>query len=100
MEQKNKWCFLPLATAVFSGARLVLEGLLHLATLFPIRAGETRWSRGGAGTVGIIGGADGPTAIFITSRTDNAGPILSAIIFVLSIIVYIYLRKNKLQSRQ
>lgn len=104
MKQKNKWRFIPLTTAILSGGRLALEGLLRLlafaSLMRPARTGEIHWNRGSAASVGIIGGADGPTAIFVTSNEDNTGLILAAVGFVVSIFVYIYLRKNELHNDQ
>lgn len=100
MEKKNKWRFIPLTTVILSGLYLALEGILRLlACILPARIGEIHWrNRGSAGSVGIIGGADGPTAIFVTSQADKMGCILAAVIFVASIFVYIYLRKKKLHN--
>jgi len=39
-----------------------------------------------ASGIGIIGGADGPTAIFISSRVGS--PHLSSIMFIISLLLY------------
>ena len=47
-----------------------------------------------ATSIGIIGGADGPTAIFVTSDT-NWLSILSVIVVAILVAVLIYRSKNK-----
>ena len=50
-----------------------------------------------ASSVGIIGGADGPTATFVTSQIQwmSVCKLISAIIVVVLIAVIIYLNKKK-----
>lgn len=52
-----RWAFLALALA--AGAWMAVQ-------LF--------WLAGGAHTLGVIGGADGPTAVYVTGATAIAGP--------------------------
>ena len=47
-----------------------------------------------AASIGIIGGADGPTAIFITSGT-NWPSILGVIVVAIFVVVLIYRNKKK-----
>lgn len=60
--RKSKWRWLALAVAVLAGGRLVWSVLVSwlLTALFTVNMGES------AG-LGVIGGADGPTAIFLTT---------------------------------
>ena len=50
-----------------------------------------------AASIGIIGGADGPTAIFVTSGTNwlNICSILGVIVVAILVAVLIYRNKNK-----
>ena len=50
-----------------------------------------------ASSIGIIGGADGPTAIFVTSqiRWLNVCRLISVIIVAILIAVIVYLNKKK-----
>ena len=47
-----------------------------------------------AASIGIIGGADGPTAIFVTSGT-NWQSILGVIVVAILVVVLIYRNKKK-----
>lgn len=94
--KKSKWRFIPLVIAILSGLELALEGILRLLMHLPL--GQMQWDGGSAASAGIIGGADGPTVIFITSSTNDVGLILTAVVFVVSVFVYIYLRKGGLQK--
>ena len=61
--RKSPWRFLFGAVAVYGATRLLGSLLSRIAAFFigvSIAVGESS-------TVGIIGGADGPTAIFVTS---------------------------------
>ena len=62
---KSPWRYACLALSILSGLVLLVNGLEALLTwtLFSFAAGETA-------SVGIIGGADGPTAIFVTSSIE------------------------------
>lgn len=61
--RKSKWRWAALAAAVLSGGMLLWTKLVNwlLTTLFTLSTGESE-------SLGIIGGADGPTAIFITTK--------------------------------
>ncbi len=88
---KSPWRFLFAAAAAYGGAEL-LESLIGWLTYFFLSA--PIWSTGKAGTVGIIGGADGPTAIFVTTPgwLSYAGPCL---MLILGIWGFLRLRKCK-----
>ena len=47
-----------------------------------------------AASIGIIGGADGPTAVFVTSNT-NWLSILGVIVVAILVVVLIYRNKKK-----
>lgn len=44
-------------------------------------------------SIGIIGGADGPTTIFLTSKFINPEIIIFSIIFIVSLGIYIFLKR-------
>lgn len=47
-----------------------------------------------AGSVGIIGGADGPTAVFITSRFPVMTVLLCAAVCAAAVLLALYFRKR------
>lgn len=62
---KSKWRWAALTAAVIAGVMLLFEGLVGLLILLlNLTVNE-------AGSLGIIGGADGPTAIFVTGVTTT-----------------------------
>lgn len=69
--RKSPWRFLPLVVAIVSA-------LCVVATLT-----DQLISRFGARSVGIIGGADGPTAIFVTTTTTGSDWVELALALVL-----------------
>lgn len=85
--RKSPWRFLFGATAVLSGGWLVffaiLQRFLLLCNILPVIFSPTN-----AASVGIIGGADGPTSVFIAGAV-TAGPnwdlILIGMIFAVSV---------------
>lgn len=85
--QKSPWRWLCLVLAVTSALSLAhggLRGLLAAA----LNVTE-------AASVGIIGGADGPTAIFVTTSPDSLQYIylMSTLLLLMGIIGFIALRK-------
>ena len=59
---KSPWRWACLALAILSGAAMLFGGGIGLLTFLLNRAVNS--------SVGIIGGADGPTAIFVTTSPD------------------------------
>lgn len=87
---KSPWRFVCLAAAVISGSWLAFYGIIQLLAF--------RALEGEAASIGIIGGADGPTAVFVTTRTGFDWDVaLMAAVFVLGIAGFMILRcgKNK-----
>lgn len=91
--RKSPWRFAFLALALYEAYKLL--GLLagRLAMLFFIMD-STAVSAGESASIGIIGGADGPTAIFVTGS-----PLMSVgwaiLLLILGITGYILLRNRK-----
>ena len=77
---KSPWRYLCLAMAVVSGLALLFKGGMNLLMAMITRA-ESQ-------SIGIIGGADGPTAIFVTRTPENTlyGMLLAALVLVMSIV--------------
>lgn len=100
--RKSPWRFAFLGVAVLSGLwlgcyRLMiwLAGLMEELTI-SIHSG----SLGGAGSVGIIGGADGPTSIFVsTALVESSGfdwdLLVVTVVLVIGIVGFLRLRKCK-----
>ena len=62
---KSKWRWAALAAAVIAAVMLIFQGLIGLlAWLLNLTMNESS-------SLGIIGGADGPTAIFVTGVTTT-----------------------------
>ncbi len=84
--RKSPWRFLFAAAAAFGAAELLgslVAWLLYLAMADPIST---------ASSVGIIGGADGPTAIFVTGP-NWASCIMPVLMLVIGIWGYLRLKK-------
>ena len=82
---KSSWRWACLALAVVSGLAFLSKGLMNLLVA-AITYAERQ-------SVGIIGGADGPTAIFVTQSPDSAvySMLMSGLILVMSILGFYYL---------
>ena len=64
--RKSPWRFLFLGIAAIGGVRLLYDGFVSLIGYVVLRRELVQ--NGSAAAIGIIGGADGPTAIFLTTR--------------------------------
>lgn len=82
---KSPWRWACLALAVVSGLTVLYKGVLNLLVA-AITFAEKQ-------SVGIIGGADGPTAIFVTQSPESAvySVLMSALILAMSIVGFCYL---------
>lgn len=88
--RKSPWRFLFLAAAVLSGLWLVIYGILEAVFLSSLKA-----ELGGA-SIGIIGGADGPTAIFLTTKVGiDWDIVIMLLILVVGLLGFLRLRKCK-----
>lgn len=89
--RKSPWRFVFLGAVVVSGGWFVYYGLLRILTylLFSIEVSD-------AASIGIIGGADGPTAIFITSSPRiDWDHVFFVILLIVGVFGYLRLRKCK-----
>lgn len=86
--RKSPWRFLCLAAALFSGGYLLYQLLVVVLLLGVLRQSSS---------IGIIGSADGPTAIFVTA-TYSGFPwsyLFFGLVFLAGITGYFLLRKCK-----
>lgn len=87
--RKSPWRIVPLVLAVLCGLCFVDDWVMlgmYLSLGFQLQERS----------IGIIGGADGPTAMFVSTHvpsTENLGVI--AVVFVLCLLCYFRLRKCK-----
>lgn len=88
--RKSPWRWLFLAAAVLSGGWLLLyRVMMGLGMLL-----STLKISGESASIGIIGGADGPTAIFVaSSQGPDWDAVLMGIVLVVSILAFLRLRK-------
>lgn len=88
--RKSPWRFLFAALTIYGGWELfggLAAALLYLAMSDPLSQ---------AGSVGIIGGADGPTAIFVTTRVPEWYHFgIPLMLLLVGILGYYRLRKCK-----
>ena len=90
--RKSPWRYLFAALAVYGGAR-ALGGLWALICYWILRA-QLSFSSGEAAAIGIIGGADGPTAIFVTAPLW-AHYLVPLALMIVGILGFLRLRKCK-----
>ena len=91
IDKKKRWSWACLGLSVFSCLCLAFGGLQNLILLLFNKANN-------AASIGIIGGADGPTAIFVTSKAHDAAlppEAIYVLLMVMGIIGFIALRKIK-----
>ena len=91
--RKSPWRFLFLGIAAIGGVRLLYDGFVSLIGYFLLR--RKSW---GAATIGIIGGADGPTAIFVTTPAWTR-PAWMAALLIIGVVGYLLLRRCKAKSK-
>lgn len=70
--RKSPWRFVGLALAVYAGYQLLTEGIAWVAVQKILHQN--------AASIGIIGGADGPTAIFVTATVSTGSKILLTVL--------------------
>ena len=77
---KSKWRWAALLGAVLAGGGLSLKGVMGLL------AGLLNASVNESAGVGIIGGADGPTAIFVTTAPGGVNWMLGAMVLAMCLL--------------
>ena len=88
--KKSPWRWACLILAVFSGLCLVYQGYANLLLMLFNKANNA--------SIGIIGGADGPTAVFVTTQTLYSGlpaEIIYTMLLIMGILGFIALGKIK-----
>lgn len=95
--RKSPWRWACLALAVICIAALCYHGLVGLALMMLNRSIQASGN-----SLGVIGGADGPTAIFVTTKTAST-PVPEMLVWVLGALVgvvgYWILRHQKNQGQ-
>ncbi len=88
--RKSPWRFVCLVLAIGAGLSLLWQAIMSIVAMMIIRQSE-------AASIGIIGGADGPTAIFVTTRLGGFPTelVLTSIVFVIGTIGFWRLRRCK-----
>ena len=88
--QKSPWRWACLGLAIIFGWRLARHSAASILMMLLGRPGNDS-------SIGIIGGADGPTAIFVTSSTDTLMYrfALYGLLLILGIIGFVVLGKLK-----
>ena len=75
---------------------IIAGGLVLLSVVAPVIIGAVLKAQTAANSIGIIGGADGPTAIMVVGVTGVGSIIVESVVGVLLIIIGIWgLRKIK-----
>lgn len=92
--RKSPWRFVFLGIAAIVGAKLLFEGAQWLVSLFLLRQAICSLSPTDAASIGIIGGSDGPTAIFVT-RPGWVTPVMTAVILLVCLAIYYWLGHRK-----
>lgn len=78
-ERKSLWRFLFAAMAVYAGVNLLID----LAAWLIVKVyGGLSFAVPSASTIGIIGGADGPTAVFVTASVGSAWQMFGMILLL------------------
>ena len=101
--RKSPWRFACAAAAVLSGGWLILYAILQRFGMLLNTLSITSYPNPAA-SIGIIGGADGPTAIFVTGAVASGhgldwDVILVIAVFAVCILGYLRLRKCKQKKK-
>ena len=87
--QKSPWRWAALAAASLGGLLLMYNGVVGLLAHMLTEAINA------SASVGVIGGADGPTTIFVTTSPSGTGWIVWAMVTVMGLIGFWYLGHMK-----
>ena len=75
---------------------IIAGGLVLLSVVAPVIIGAVLKAQTAANSIGIIGGADGPTAIMVVGVTGVGSVIVESVVGILLVIIGIWgLRKIK-----
>ena len=88
--RKSPWRWVCLVLSVFSGLCLVYQGYVNLLLVLFNKANNA--------SIGIIGGADGPTSVFVTTKTLYSGlpaDAIYAMLLVMGIVGFFALSRLK-----
>ena len=92
-NRKSPWRFLCLAAAILSGLWLIVDNILPWLMLKTLSTE--------AASIGIIGGADGPTAIFVTSHPAGFwNDLIPLVILIFGIVGFLFLSRNKIKVQK
>lgn len=87
--RKSPWRFVFLGAAVVSGLWVVVYGVMQAFGLWILSQANLD-----AASVGIIGGADGPTAIFVTSKVGiDWDLVIMILLLILGLVGFLRLRR-------
>lgn len=93
--RKSPWRFLFLGLAVVAAAQILYDGIIAVVGRYILYRASADFS---AATVGIIGGADGPTAVFVTTPSWMVS-VVTAALLVVGIAGYLLLRHCKAKAK-
>lgn len=91
--RKSPWRWVFLALAVVAGGKLLL-GWLPVGIMYLVMRIQTTMTVAESASVGIIGGADGPTAIFLTAPVWT-NVLLWMLLMIAGVVGYLALRRCK-----
>lgn len=94
--RKSPWRFLFLGIGAIGGVRLLYDGVVSLIGYFILHSELVQ--NGSAAAIGIISGADGPTAIFVTTPAWTR-PAWMAALLIVGVVGYLLLRRCKARSK-
>lgn len=90
--RKSPWRFAFLALAIAAGLKMLSDILPAIVGYLVFRT--FAFTPPQAASIGVIGGADGPTAIFVTAPVWT-GALIAAVLMIVGIVGYHFLRKRK-----
>ena len=86
--KRKRWSWACLGLAIFSGAALAYRYIPEWIAILSAKASQSA-------SIGVIGGADGPTSVFIATRFGYSPTGIYLVLLAMGIIGFIALRKIK-----